>query len=528
MADRYGNLIEKQQVSLAALYGTLADTAPVTNEAGLYGSIYLAPFYNGVDTVSARAAEIQASVNLSISSAGSGRNPETGQIEPVASLTFDRAAYSAAPNQAVVLSGHACNAMGQPLQDVVFSNSSVTSGTIESLSFQTDAMGQFTLTYRSPASQATATVSVSSASINATTRVDTLAYGYGYNPRTGQWQKVGSIGIESARYTLTGNQSFYITVFPGTQVEFSGHAYSETGEPLSQVQFDTLSVTSGSVAVSGATGVNGEFTLLYQVPPTEGNQIIQIGSGNTLSSIFATVSTLGYGFNPKTGVWEPVANIAFVPATYSVYTGGVVSLTGQVKNASGDLLSMARVLVTATGGSVTNQVVTSNSGSFSMNYYAPSTVGTQVVRGYIDSSHYGNATIQVLQPLPPYYQSPYITLYGSTYQNYFSGTVYWGGRVLNGDGTPMRWGYQNGQQFVAVLDRGYDRFIDVVMVDGNGGIQGNPTFVDAVADYYSIDRYGITYYFFIYFSMNLHDGYHYQAPNYPKSYNLRSYVPIYR
>lgn len=528
VADRYGNLIEQQPVNLAALFGTLSDTAPATNEAGLYGSTYLAPFYNGVDTVSARAGDVQASVDLSISSAGTGRDPETGQIEPVASLVFDRASYSAAPNQSVVLSGHAYNALGRPLQDVVFSNSSATLGTIESLSFQTDATGRFTLTYRSPTSQATATVSVSSASITATTRVDTLAHGYGYNPRTGQWQKVGSISIDSVRYTLTANQSYYITVFPGTQVEFSGHAYSDTGDPLSQVQFDTLSVTSGSVAVSGATDADGGFSLLYQVPSTEGNQIIQIGSGNTLTSIFTTVSTLGYGFNPKTGAWEAVANIVFKPATYSVYASGVVSLTGQVTNASGDLLSLARVLVTATGGTVTNQVLTSTNGSFSMNYYAPATTGTQVVHGYVDASRYGNATIQVLQPLPPYFQNPHIDVYGSFYSNYFYGTAYWGGRVFNGDGTPMRWGYQDGQYLFAVLDRGYRLFIDAVDVDGDGVISGNPTFVDAVAGYYSIDRYGITYHFFLYFSMDLYDGYHYQAPLYPKSYNLNNYVPIYR
>lgn len=519
VTDRFRNLIEKQAVELTAQHGTLSDPQPVTDAYGLYSSSYTAPFYNGIDTLTATAGNAQATLDLTLSSAGTGVNPGTGQIEKVARLAFEQSSYQASPGKTILLVGHAYNANNQPLQDVVFSSSQTTAGSIVGLSYKTDVSGTFSLTYAAPASQATATVTVATQDIIAETTVNTLAFGYGYNPTTGQWEKVGSIEILSAGYKL--DKEYSINLFPGQTVEFTGRVTNENGQPLAQVQFDRVYTSSGTLTITSAPQNDGSFRFEYVTPSQEGNQLVQLSSGDVQTSIYAAITTYGYGFNPATGVWEPVASITFNPNQYSVNAGSSITLNGSVKNALGEPLSYARVNITKNGGTTTNQVISQTpTGAFSLTYIAPGTAGSYTVRGYVNAI-YGDAVINVLPPRPAYFENPVLNLYGSAYGEYFSGYVDWRARVFKGDGTPMTYGV-NTNLFI-VLDESFLSPIDFD-TPSNGYVYGSNPGVAERYSFYSMDRYGITYHFSFHFYMRAFDGYHYADPMMSKSFFPKSYV----
>ncbi|MGB8954488.1 MAG: hypothetical protein WCC10_03890, partial [Tumebacillaceae bacterium] len=434
-ADQYGNLIDKQQVDLSAEHGTVTPSSTATNDAGLYASQYTAPFYNGQDTVTAAAGMERASVTLNISSEGTGYNPETGQVEPVATVAFDQAAYQAMPSEVILLRGHAYNANHQPLQDVVLT-ASATVGSVEGVSYKTDANGAFEVTYRAQTAQGSATVTVQSGDISGQAQVNTLPVGYGYDPQTGQWVPVGSIEIGEPRYRL--NKEYNLNLLPNATVELPGQVYSQEGHPLSGVAFDKLTATGGTVEAT-ASDTAGAFTLTYRTPSTEGNQIVQVGSGNALTTLNVTTTTNGYGVNPVTRLPEPIAQIVWNPAEYTTTVGGSVTMTGQALNASGQALILAKFQLSSDDGYVTNQVVTSPAGTFSVTYLAPMTAGTYTVTGTAINSLgtiTGSALVHVLNPQPPHFESPYITLTGSPMGRYWVGNVTWGATVKEADGSP--------------------------------------------------------------------------------------------
>ena len=497
-ADRYGNLIDKQQVDLSAEHGTVTPSNTATNDAGLYASQYTAPFYNGADTVTAQAGTERASVTLNISSEGTGYNPETGQVEPVAKIAFEQAAYQAMPTEVISMKGHAYNANNQPLQDVVLT-ASATAGTVEGVSYKTDAQGAFEVTYRAQAAQGSATVTVQSGELSGQAQVNTLPVGYGYDPQTGQWVPVGSIEIGEPRYRL--NKEYNMTLVPNATVELPGHVYSLEGHPLSGVVFDKLTATGGSVEVT-STDAAGAFTLTYRTPSTEGNQIVQLGSGNALTTLNISTSTLGYGINPVTRLPEPIAQIVWNPVEYTTTAGGSVTMTGRALNASGQALILAKFQLSSDGGYVTNQVVSSPTGTFTVTYLAPMTAGTYTVTGTATNSLgtiTGSALVHVLNPQPPHFENPYITLTGGAMGRYWVGNVTWGATVKEADGSPS-------VDKLFTLDQGAYNFIDLAFTDQNGMIAGGPVGVNTGAMWQTYSpTTGYTYYAVLTFQMSAFD-----------------------
>ncbi|MGB8956886.1 MAG: hypothetical protein WCC10_16055 [Tumebacillaceae bacterium] len=531
-SDQYNNMVEGQSVALQAEKGTLTNTAPVTDALGTYASQYKAPTTVGNDTVTATAGDATASVMLNVQAVGgTGYNPITKKTEPVKYIRFVNApgcgsSTPACPNgetmigQAISLKGFAYNQSNQILQQVVLSEVKATAGTVESYSPMTDSTGAFTLVYRGGDSAASVTITVGSGTITGLGYVKVTPYGWGFNAQTGAWEKVNSITIDSN--VVQGlNKTYSYTYRPDQQVVFTGTARNASNQPLSQVQFDRLTATAGTLAIGEASNGNGQFTLTYTAPSTEGNQIVQIGSGNNITTAYLTITRLGQGRNPATGQWEDVASIVFNPNTYSVTGGGSVTLTGSVKNAAGQPLSLAKVLISLTGGTATNQVVSGLDGSFSLTYISPSseTSATYTVKGYVDSVRFGTATINVAAPPPAYFVSPYLQLwtplYGSDYVEFHAYPKFGDGRAM----TPS-----NIDRYFVLDIAFHSPIADYMLPNYNGYLSGAVYGVVPQYTTYSSDRYGWyenNWYWFALRAM-YNDG-HYASPSYDKSWNVRYY-----
>ncbi|HEU4962489.1 MAG TPA: Ig-like domain-containing protein [Bacilli bacterium] len=515
-SDRYGNLVTGQVVTLQAEKGSLSDPAPQTDAAGLYASIYTAPAVNGSDTVTATADEVSAAVTLNIHlQDGTGYNPATGQVEAVARIAFDVSNYQAAASEIINLSGHVYNANGQPLQGVEFSDAQATAGTIKSLSYQTDANGAFVLTYQAPDSKQAATVTITSGEINAQAQINSQAIGVGFNPKTGQWEPVGSITIDvdTVRYSFV--QEYDLSLLPGATVDITGHVYGESGDPLTQVQFDTLTATDGTISLASEPDQTGAFTLQYNTPETEGNQMLQIGSGSALTTVNTTITTFGYGVNTVTRQMEPVAQIVFDPTSYTVGAGGSITLTGRTLNADGVPLAMAKVNVSVDGGFTSNQAISGIDGTFSLFYIAPMQPGTYHAQASTAPDVFGTAVIDVIQPEPPHFETPYLSMSGFGYAQYWIGTINWGAQVMQSNGLPAA-----DQLFT--LDKGFYQFLDLQFTDAYGTLQGGPIQFNTPYQWYTISSTGITYYATITLTMSGFDmqSLSYVEPSYAQTFTV--------
>ncbi|HEU4962488.1 MAG TPA: hypothetical protein VFV52_01315 [Bacilli bacterium] len=524
-SDRYDNLINDQEVALAAEHGSLSNSAPHTNEAGVYGSVYEAPTgYTGQDTVTAKAGDASASLNLEIvSDGGVGYNPATGQTEPVAVIRFVPQTQDATLNQVVVLKGYVYNERNQILQDVVFTASHTTGGTIESMSYKSGLDGSFTVTVRTPNEEGAIDVTVTSGEISGTATLNITPYGFGYNAKTGKWEAVYSIDLDAAAYIPTLgkgiNRNYNITINPGKTVQFVGHAANASGDPLSQVQFNRLALTSGSANLTRYTDANGDFTLTYEAPSTEGNQILQFGTGNTLTTIYMSVDYLGQGYNPATGQWEDVANIVFNPSDYTVDSSQGVTLTGKVTNALGQPLMMAKVLTQYTNGYAPSQVITGPDGTFSFDYVSPMTNQnyTEYLYGYVDGSRYGMATIHVNKMPDPYFVNPFIHIYHYD--------ITWGGNVFYGNGVPLT--RNNADRWFRLEDTFNHPawyWMDYILPNASGYLNGPSGYAMWQYYYYSVDRYGVTVTYYYWYNMTAYRNGHHLPPSYNESFHVREYI----
>lgn len=528
-ADQYNNMIEGQSVALQAEKGTLTNTAPVTNALGAYASQYKAPNTVGNDTVTASAGDATAAVTLNVQAAGgTGYNPITKKTEPVKYIRFVNApgcssSTPTCPNgdtmlgQAINLKGYAYNQYYQILQQVVLTTVEATAGTIESYSPMTDSTGAFTLVYRGGDTAAVATITVGSGTIAGLGYVKVTPYGWGFNPKTGNWEKVNSITIDT-NVVVGVNNSYSYMFRPEQQVEFTGTARNAGNQPLTQVQFDKLTSSAGTLAMTQEPDANGQFKLTYTTPSTEGNQIVQVGSGNNITTMYLNITRLGQGFNQTTRQWEDVASIVFNPNAYSVTGGNSVTLTGKVTNAAGQPLSLAKVLISVTGGTATNQVVSGLDGSFSLNYIAPvvDANATYTVKGYVDTVRFGTALINVIAPPPAYFDQPYLQLW----------TPLWGSPYLDyraypkwGNGTPITPYNNNGIYFQIEIGVGW--VIAPYLMPNSSGYLGGSWYdgVEPRYEWYSYDRYGYTvhqsYWFLL--SGKKPDG-HYTSMQYSKGW----------
>ena len=532
-ADKFNNMIEGQSVTLQAEKGTLSNTAPVTDALGIYASQYKAPTTTGNDTVTATAGDQSASVTLNVQAAGgTGYNPITKRTEPVASIRLYPVATCSYPyancylgdvmiGQTVTLKGYAYNNLGQILQQVVMTEISASAGTVESYSPMTDSNGVFTLVYRAPEAAMNVTITAGSGTIKNTGYVTVTPYGWGFNPATGTWDKVNSITIDG-NVVVGLNRSYNYTVRPEQQMEFTGTARNAANQPLSQVQFDRLTVSNGTLAMTQEADANGQFKLTYTAPATEGNQIVQIGTSTNITTLYLNVTRLGQGFNQTTRQWEEVANIVFNPNAYSVTGGNSVTVRGSVTNAAGEPLSLAQVLISLTGGTATNQVVTTLDGTFTLNYIAPvaEANGTYTVKGYVDTARFGTATINVTAPPPPYFVNPYLQLWTPLYD---ADNLQYAASVRWGDGRPMTSSNIDSRFFV--IDISFQTPIRTnIRPDQNGNFGGRIYGVAPQYTYYSYDRYGYYENNWYWFAMRaMYSNGHYAAPSYDKSWTVRYY-----
>jgi protocatechuate 3,4-dioxygenase beta subunit len=532
VADQFGNLIDKQTVDLQAEHGTVTPAAAASNAQGLYQSTYTAPFYNGLDRVTATAGTVHAFTDLTISSAGSGVNPSTGEVEPVASLVFEPATYDVAAGQSAVLTGKALNADGQALQNVVLAAANATAGEIAGTSYATDANGAFTVTYRAGSAPGAATVTVSSGALSGQATVNVRSYGFGYNPQTGQWEPVGRIEFESARTKPALNLEYSLTLNPSTVVELAGHVYSSSGAALTQVQFDRLHATDGQLAPVVSMGADGRFSVTYSTPNTLTNAMVQIGSGNALTTLnVVTQPKEGYGYNQVTKAWEPVHDIVFNPSEYNVYAGSTVTLTGTVRNAAGQPLTNAKIQLTATGGVAPTQVISVLGGSISVTYGAPTQAGTYTVTASVTNDTYGtvkgDARIIVLPPRPANWESariytkPKSDLTGEASHGvgqYYIAYIGWEGRALGGDGLPLF------EEFFVLNQGGLDIInpLDEVYCDDDGNVVGNEVKLIAAYTKYTISGRTITYYASVPLTMARFDldAFEFTDPSYSTTLNF--------
>ena len=514
-ADQYDNMIEGQSVALTAEKGTLTNAAPVTDALGAYASQYKAPNAVGNDTVTASAGNATASVTLNVQAAGgTGYNPITKKTEPVKYIRL--ASGETMLGQAITLKGYAYNQYNQILQQVVLTKVEASAGTIESYSPMTDSTGAFTLVYRGGDTAAVATITVGSGTITGQSTVKVSPYGWGFNPKTGAWEKVNSITIDqNVVYGLNNTYNFMYR--PDQQVEFTGTVRNASNDPLTQVQFDKMTASAGTLAMTQGPDANGQFRLAYTAPSTEGNQIVQVGSGSTITTMYLNITRLGQGFNQTTRQWEDVANIVFNPNTYSVTGGNSVNLTGKVTNAAGVPLSLAKVLISVTGGSATNQVVSALDGTFSLSYIAPvvDANASYTVKGYVDSVRYGTATINVIAPPPPYFYDPYLQLWtplwGSPYLDYHAYPRY-------GDGTPITPSNSNGIFFTIEIGIGW--VIAPYLMPNSSGYLGGSWYsgVEPRYQWISYDRYGYTVHQSYWFLLSGKKDGHYTTMQYSKGW----------